>query len=1287
MGGAIPAAGAAGTELVLVGADNGVVVVTSDTPLRRLNYFDGKFLRAEDLQAEQDYLRFLVQLSNRAGGSGVVNGYDTVLAPGGAAVTVGQGLAIDALGRVLLMPIARTMALDDLVAATARAQQRLATGPAGPASFGDCVVAGPPTATAAGQTGDLYLLTVGFLEALCGEEDVFGQLCDDACVQSKDRRWRMEGVVFRAVPLTLATPLETPAAVGANERQLRNRVASAYFQDERARVPSLVGGASIRESATWCLGARAELGDSVPLAVFARSGGVTRFLDAWTARRERMEPPPRRYWAARLAMRPWDAFLAQVLQFQCQLHDLLSGKGDGGSGGGGDPCAPKTAALGRAAELLAKVEAWHAKVVGVLTPARLDGADLQPFDVGALTALRTELSEVAVSAGGTAGDRVLLDGGFLELPPAGYLPIDVSGKLTVNAQVRAFMGPGVDLRFCIVTPDFVPHALELRQHMERIPLARGIDDPAARPKVDVLVPGGRIVEDPLAGGGAAFQLRADARGYQQLLGAANGARREGTGATITLAATSAGVALDRLVASLKAIGSGSQPDAEAAAPAAITRAHVELATRTAARATAEAFASRDGGPPATAPLFELASRGDLAGAVESTASIDADPFQLEVSGSTGLRLELFLGVKGDAASLARLTAGGTLFVRTNGTTPQGIDHLLGTVSGSYAVSGTGSTSPGENVVWQYELLRKASVGAGTVHARLLPRTDVAARLPLLAAWYTWNGDPLQGVLRVFELGDRLRASTAAGSAFGSSAYASLAELPAPPETQPLFELDLTRDPAVQDPTEQHHVLARSALEILAAMMVNGPDWQKAAESALFPRPPAGAGNLTVLGERDWVLFARRRLDTCAEEVVTPRQPNRHYHLYAHEAKDEQEGEAWVKAVLGGAGGIRRRALPRLRRLRRRHRRAGRRRRAALLARAAHGRRAPARRDRERLRGRQLRGEPPPGPPRAGRGIRAGRRRGVARRPRRATEGVRGARRRRADRARRGHPGRRPAARGRERPGRGLGDRQGRPLRGERRRHAHRERPDAARVGGPLHLARFGEVPQPHCRSGRPRQRRRGVGEVRRLAKGRPHRGGRRHDEGFGRGGRMRRPGPRRAPSRRGRSPGRTPTHWNSHTSEAFTDVDALAFLVLGPEAQAPALAASVSFVKADGLSTVKPLLEEGRVNEVLTRLKRFLQPVERAELEPGTGALRDPDAVRSAWREALGDASASAVMTFVEGNDGGLGREVRAQAKSVAAAVAVARSAPAVSVLKVTDGAEEVAPGAIPVFHFVLPKG
>jgi hypothetical protein len=48
-----------------------------------------------------------------------------------------------------------------------------------------------------------------------------------------------------------------------------------------------------------------------------RAGNTTLFLDAWIGRRERIDTPAKRYWQWRMAMRPWDMFLAQILQFQC----------------------------------------------------------------------------------------------------------------------------------------------------------------------------------------------------------------------------------------------------------------------------------------------------------------------------------------------------------------------------------------------------------------------------------------------------------------------------------------------------------------------------------------------------------------------------------------------------------------------------------------------------------------------------------------------------------------------------------------------------------------------------------------------------------------------------------------------------------------------------------------------------------------------------------------------------------------------------------------------------------
>jgi hypothetical protein len=100
---------AARQSIVLVGRESGLSIIPQPTPLTRLRFFDGKFLRAADLELEQRYHRELVAQSNRAGGSGVVHGLDCTLA--GDALTVGAGLAIDPGGRVLLLPEERRLSL------------------------------------------------------------------------------------------------------------------------------------------------------------------------------------------------------------------------------------------------------------------------------------------------------------------------------------------------------------------------------------------------------------------------------------------------------------------------------------------------------------------------------------------------------------------------------------------------------------------------------------------------------------------------------------------------------------------------------------------------------------------------------------------------------------------------------------------------------------------------------------------------------------------------------------------------------------------------------------------------------------------------------------------------------------------------------------------------------------------------------------------------------------------------------------------------------------------------
>lgn len=489
--------------LVLLGNQSGWTLIPKGTPLTRLNYFDGKFLRAADLKAEQEYVRRLVHMSNEAGGPGVARGFDLQLEAGGDSLHVGPGLAIDPQGRVLFLSIPAAVDIQKLIEQS-RDQTLVSNSGAKSANgngFADCETKSLTPATQALLPNDLYLITIGHAEGYCGEEEVFGKLCEEACTTGTDRPYIIEGLVLRATPLLLKTLPAASKAVALTQKHRRSLVASAYFEDERNLVASLISGAGLK-SDIWCFGAEGASGAEVPLGVIARSGKATLFLDAWTARRERIDPPAKRYWQWRMRMRPWDVFLAQILQFQCQLRDMFQTTPPPG---GKDPCDDAHKLVAEASDALAEITKIY-EAISAKLPQFSYGQEFgfAPYTGGVvgLNSLHQKLQAAKEAHLLAPTNRLLINGGIVELPSAGYLPVAPSETLSVNEQVALMMGEGVDLRFCVVRPDYVAHALEEAQHMERISLLEGLDDPARKPEVDVLVPDGLIIEEqtPARGG-------------------------------------------------------------------------------------------------------------------------------------------------------------------------------------------------------------------------------------------------------------------------------------------------------------------------------------------------------------------------------------------------------------------------------------------------------------------------------------------------------------------------------------------------------------------------------------------------------------------------------------------------------------------------------------------------------------------------------------------------------------------------------------------------------------------
>ncbi len=82
-------------------------------PVQRLNYFDQQFLRESDFSAEQSYHLQMRRLHNRIFHTwGIAEGYDLSFEPGATHVTVAPGIAIDRLGREIVLT--RDVGTDDL---------------------------------------------------------------------------------------------------------------------------------------------------------------------------------------------------------------------------------------------------------------------------------------------------------------------------------------------------------------------------------------------------------------------------------------------------------------------------------------------------------------------------------------------------------------------------------------------------------------------------------------------------------------------------------------------------------------------------------------------------------------------------------------------------------------------------------------------------------------------------------------------------------------------------------------------------------------------------------------------------------------------------------------------------------------------------------------------------------------------------------------------------------------------------------------------------------------------
>ncbi len=913
----------ASEALVVLGDAGGRTLVPVGTPLTRLNYFDGKFLRADDLRAEQDYVRSLVHLSNRAGGRGVVHGLD--VAVDGDRLTLSAGMAVDGEGRLLLLPGEAAVGVSALLEASRRAapgmQARVGSG--GLVGFTLCEEAPATDPQAALPTRGLYLLILAHAEALCGHEDVYGRLCDDGCARPSERPWRLEGVVLRALPLALETPLATSSAVTLDSRHLRSRVASAYFADARRSPASLVSGEGLR-SAAWCRGAEAPPTGDVALGVLARLGDTTLFLDAWTARRERMEAPPRRYWAHRMAMRPWDLFLAEILQFQCQLGDLL----DGSPTPAADPCADERDALKEASRY---VEALRKKAQSGGAAAGADvrelsvpsAADALPADALADT---SELERLGRRLGAllarrpAPSQRILVERGIVELPSAGYLPVDPASDTSLDRQVRALVGEGLDLRFCAVRPDFVAHALEEAQHMDRISLLQGLDDPGRKPEVDVLVPDGAITAPELDVGGlqdVRLVLRPPASMFGNkrmvetvdasavstrttLRGAARAAAGAAGGGSVRIALSPedipdlVGTALMRLAADAarsvtERENAGSQPTPGAADAAGATTGE---ATATGAGSTGPTGGTIN---EVTSEMLrraihvrpEVISLAAPEAGAAVRIQVERNPFDLAPGDSVQVGAELTLGI---AVGLHAVTVEVTVDGRAR----------LASVSGA---AGELRQLRGRLTRMRVVMTPYLDGQAGALETQLVD-------FPFEADLRTTADGPVEAALRL-DVNDGVRVVTT-GTWTGAGVLEGAVDVQeavnGETRTWALARGVSTPDASVADPGHAAHRAAVAAMDIIARGLRDA-GYREEMEAALFGGGAPKGSDPVVRGPHGWVLFHRRRTKTCGAAEAVTTLPTRRYRVLHLAVEDAGRVKAIRDAVAQGDAGLFRKLPP------------------------------------------------------------------------------------------------------------------------------------------------------------------------------------------------------------------------------------------------------------------------------------------------------------------------------------------------------------------------------------------
>ena len=799
-----------------------------------LNYFDGRFLRADDLNLERAAQRAYVDVGRRAGGQGIGDGLN--LEASGTQLRLSGGTAIDSGGRLV--------SLDGIGWTEFAVVASSAAAPAGSLS-----------APAAGA----YVVRIAREPQLAGNADVLGRVCDCGCGSIMDKPIAVDGVRIWADPLPA---LLLPSLPGVTDpvKHARSQIASAYFSYERDQLWTPLSGPGLA-LATWCVGESVNTGsgagaNGVDIGVVYWNGSTVSWYDDWTVRRELMETRPRRYWAGLTEERPWSVFMAQVLQFQCQLAE--------------EPTLSR--------------------------PASDAGQD-------------------AVQRAAAAATGGFLSAGFVELPSAAYVPIVPSSASALRADLEALFGGGIDLRVCAVRRDQIAHEFERAQHMERISLLRGLTDPADRQLVDILVPDG-VVEASTAeltshgftvdvavgdasivsGGPMAAAAVSNPR---QLLLQGVGRFEHTSGMTVRAAVGTTDSDSVRGVMSVFSDLSRGQVSLGAA----VDQMHaLRFGNESPARdllrqygqETAEAAAIHRAGRRRSRFVNIPGARSKV-GATAVTCWVAMDPFAMADGKEVPFRATWDL-VMPRATTLGNsVTAMGGLR-RDHGSVDSDGETVFVVVTGLLTVTGSGvADGPTTKPFSRHLVLTRSRTGsAGTF--------TVTDSETALTASVGWQGTPIEASGGIGQPSGIGRAKPV----LEDSALMARA-LVGRPISDPKVRggvfatFAAAETAAIYQPGNLYRDTAISALQLLSGLQPDNASYFDDAFAQLFPDADAETGLSLIRPVYDWVLFRRRRREDCeGTSVVTP-QAMASVAAWVTRASDKAQAERYRSLLQQGSG--------------------------------------------------------------------------------------------------------------------------------------------------------------------------------------------------------------------------------------------------------------------------------------------------------------------------------------------------------------------------------------------------